>query len=89
MTFVWLVIKGVGGQGSRGSTSDHFFFFFFTWGVTVEATTLFIIEQEIDVIVKVISSKSSWLFTAMYASPVERHILWDDLNKVAELHNMP
>lgn len=57
----------------------------------MEATTLFITEQEIDVVVKVISSNSSWLFTAMYASPksVKRHILWDDLNKVAELHNMP
>ena len=57
----------------------------------VEVTSLANTEQEIHTIVKVMNSNSCWLFTAVYASPrsAERHILWDNLNKVAELHNMP
>ena len=57
----------------------------------VEVSTLSSIEQETHVVVKVMNSNSSWLFTAVYASPrtVERHILWENLNKVAVLHNMP
>lgn len=57
----------------------------------VEVTTLSSTEQEIHVVVKVISSSSSWLFTVVYVShrSAKRHILWDNLNKVAELHNMP
>ena len=40
---------------------------------------------------KVCPSNFSWLFTAVYASPrsVARHILWNNLIKVADLHNMP
>nr|XP_023873993.1 uncharacterized protein LOC111986559 [Quercus suber] len=32
-----------------------------------------------------------WLISAIYASPrsAERHILWNNLNKVVELHDMP
>ena len=50
----------------------------------VEVTTLSSTEQEIHVVVKVISSNSSWLFTAIYAShrSAKRHILWDNLNKL-------
>ncbi|XP_050280312.1 uncharacterized protein LOC126721302 [Quercus robur] len=57
----------------------------------VEVSTLASTEQEIHVVVKVMNSNSSWLFTAIYASlrSAERHIFWDNLNKVAELHNMP
>ncbi|XP_075665407.1 uncharacterized protein LOC142635078 [Castanea sativa] len=57
----------------------------------VEITPLTSTEQEIHVMVKVRNSNLDWLFTAVYASPrsVERHILWNNLNKVAELHNMP
>ena len=48
-------------------------------------------EQENHIVVKVQNSNSNWLFTAVYASPrtAERHILWNNLIKVAELHNMP
>ena len=50
----------------------------------VEVTTLSSTEQEIHVVVKVISSSSSWLFTVVYAShrSAKRHILWDNLNKL-------
>ena len=39
---------------------------------------------------KVRAFNSSWLFTAVYASPrnVERQILWNSLMKVADLQNM-
>ena len=48
-------------------------------------------KQEIHAVVKVLNSNSSWLFTAIYAGlgSVERHILWNNLNKVDELHDMP
>ena len=48
-------------------------------------------EQEIHFTVKVHSSSVIWLFSAVYASPrcAERHILWNNLMNVAELHNMP
>lgn len=48
-------------------------------------------EQEIHVEVKVRPSNLTWIFSAIYASPrsEERHILWDNLSKVAELHNKP
>ena len=41
--------------------------------------------------VKVRNSDFSWLFTAIYASPriAERHILWENLIKVAKMHDMP
>lgn len=57
----------------------------------VEVKPLSSIEQEIHAMVKALNSNSSWLFIAIYASPrsVERHILWNNLNKVAELRNMP
>ena len=55
--------------------------------VTILAST----EQEIHAIIKVHSSNLSWLITGIYASPRyrERRILWDNLNKVATLHNLP
>ena len=57
----------------------------------VEVTPLSSIEQEIHAVVKVRNSNSSWMFTIVYASPrtVERHILWNNLAKVSDLHNMP
>ena len=57
----------------------------------VEINPLSNTEQEIHAVVKVLNSNSSWLISAIYASPrsAERHILWNNLNKVAELHEMP
>ncbi|XP_030930689.1 uncharacterized protein LOC115956454 [Quercus lobata] len=57
----------------------------------VEVELLASSEQEIHATVKVRTSNSKWLFSAVYASPrsVERHILWNNLSNVAELHNMP
>ena len=42
-------------------------------------------------IVKVPNSNSNWLFSAIYASPgsAERHILWNNLSKIADLHDLP
>ena len=57
----------------------------------VDITQMSSTEQEIHAIVKVPNSHSNWLFTAVYASPrsAERHILWNNLIKVSELHNLP
>ncbi|XP_075670077.1 uncharacterized protein LOC142639824 [Castanea sativa] len=59
----------------------------------VEVMPLASTEQEIHAIVKVpnSNSNSNWLLSAIYASPrtTERHILWNNLIKVAELHDMP
>ncbi|XP_050264114.1 uncharacterized protein LOC126708367 [Quercus robur] len=57
----------------------------------VDVTPLADTEQEIHATVKVRNSNSSWLFTAMYASPrtAERHILWNNLINIGELHNLP
>ena len=57
----------------------------------VEVTPLLSTKQEIHAVVKVHNSNSSWMFTAVYASPrtAERHILWNNLAKVYDLHNMP
>ena len=48
-------------------------------------------EQEIHFTVKVRISNVIWLFSAVYTSPscAERHILWNNLMKVADLHNRP
>ena len=56
-----------------------------------ENTALANTEQEIHTVVKVRNSNFSWLFTAIYASPrtAERHVLWDNLIKVAEMHDIP
>ena len=61
------------------------------WNVDkVEISSLANTEQEIHIVVKVRSLNSSWLFTAVYASPrsVERQILWNNLMRVAKLQNM-
>lgn len=57
----------------------------------VDITQMSSTEQEIHAIVKVPNSHLNWLFTAVYASPrsAERHILWNNLIKVSELHNLP
>ncbi|XP_030963921.1 uncharacterized protein LOC115985091 [Quercus lobata] len=57
----------------------------------VEVTPLSNTEQEIHTLVKVRNSNASWMFSAVYASPrtAERIILWNNLIKVSELHNMP
>ena len=56
----------------------------------VEVSMLASTKQEIHAVVKVLNSNLSWLFTAVYASPrtTERHILWNNLAKVSDLHNM-
>ena len=48
-------------------------------------------EQEIHATVKVCASNLSWLFTAIYASPrlAEHRILWSNIEKVGQLHNLP
>ncbi|XP_075665271.1 uncharacterized protein LOC142634916 [Castanea sativa] len=57
----------------------------------VEVVHLANTEQEIHVEVKLLPSNLSWIFTAVYASSrcVERQILWGNLSKVAEFHNLP
>ena len=48
-------------------------------------------EQEIHAEVKVRFTNTSWLFSAVYASPrnAERQVLWKNLMSVADLHNLP
>uniref|UniRef100_A0A2N9FS20 CCHC-type domain-containing protein n=1 Tax=Fagus sylvatica TaxID=28930 RepID=A0A2N9FS20_FAGSY len=48
-------------------------------------------EQEIHVSVKVKDSNSSWLLSAIYASPrqAERRILWRNLSIIAANHDLP
>ena len=57
----------------------------------MDVTPLSNTEQEIHAVVKVPNFDSNWLFSTIYASPrsAERHILWNNLIKVAELHDMP
>ena len=57
----------------------------------VEVKALANTEQEIHVEVKVRPSNFTWILFAIYASPKceERRILWENLTKVADLHNMP
>ena len=57
----------------------------------MEVTNITSMEQEIHVLVKVMQSKLSWCFLAIYASPrfYERYILWDNLVKVAEVNTIP
>lgn len=57
----------------------------------VEIELVVNIEQEIHVEVKVRSSDLALIFSAMYGSPRsdERHILWENLTKVLDLHNKP
>jgi len=57
----------------------------------VEVTFLASTEQEIHTLVKVNSSSLNWIFTAIYASPRhrERCMLWNNLNTVANSHNLP
>lgn len=56
----------------------------------VEVSELSSIEQEIHSMVMDLSSNSSWLLSAIYASPkyVERRFLWDNLSIVAGLHSL-
>nr|XP_023897074.1 uncharacterized protein LOC112008941 [Quercus suber] len=57
----------------------------------VDVTPLANTEQEIHATIKVRNANSSWLFTAVYASPrtAERHVLWNNLIKTVELQNLP
>jgi len=57
----------------------------------VEVVQLANTEQEIHVEVKVLATKLSWTFFAVYASSrnAKRHILWENLIKVADLHDKP
>ena len=55
--------------------------------VTVLAST----EQEIHAVIEIHSFPSPWLIAAMYASPRyrERNILWDNLNQITSLQQLP
>ena len=57
----------------------------------VEVIVLSATEQEIHATVQVRNSNITWLISPIYASPrlVERKILWSNLAKVAQLHNLP
>lgn len=57
----------------------------------VDVTLMSSTEQEIHATVKVSNSYSNWLFSTIYASlrSAERYILWNNLIKVSELHNLP
>lgn len=48
-------------------------------------------EQEIHSMIKDLSSNVSWLLTIVYANPrfAERHLLWENLASVANLHDLP
>ena len=48
-------------------------------------------EQEIHVVVDVPNFDSNQLFSAIYANPksAKGHILWNNLMKVTELHDIP
>lgn len=62
------------------------------WDSTqVEISELASTEQEIHVLVKVLSSNISWHFSAIYASPryAERNLLWKNLSTVAASHSLP
>lgn len=62
------------------------------WDSTqVEISELSSSEQEIHTLVRDLSSNSSWLMSAIYASPryAERRLLWENLSQVAELHTLP
>ena len=47
-------------------------------------------EQEIHIIVKVLSSNLSWILSSFYASPrfAECKLLWENLAKISSLHNL-
>nr|XP_023878277.1 uncharacterized protein LOC111990725 [Quercus suber] len=57
----------------------------------VDISQLASTEQEIHALVQVKSSNTSWIISAIYASPryVDRRLLWDNLTTVASLHNLP
>jgi exonuclease III len=57
----------------------------------VEIDHLCSTEQEIHVSVKVRDSNSTWLLSAIYASPrrSERRVLWNNLSVIAALHSLP
>ena len=61
------------------------------WPFSPWTHTFTFTEQEIHATIKVISSNSDSLFTVVYASPrsAERQILWNNVNKAADLHSMP
>jgi len=57
----------------------------------VEVVRLSSTEQEIHAVVTPTYSNSSWLLSAVYASPrfVERRLLWENLITVYGLHSLP
>ena len=57
----------------------------------VEVTNLASTEQEIHTLVKVNSFSLNWIFTIVYASSRDRErcMLWNNLNTVTNLHNLP
>lgn len=57
----------------------------------IEVTALSSTEQEIHAVVKDLSWGTSWLLSAIYASPryAKRKLLWENLTTVAGLYSMP
>lgn len=69
-----------------------FLVFWVPWDSTqAEQSFLSSTEEEIHSIVKDISTNSSWLLSAIHASPryAERQLLWDNLSMVAGLQSLP
>ena len=57
----------------------------------MEISILSSMEQEIHALVNDLSSNFSWLLYVIYANPrhAKRHLLWENLSVVAELHALP
>lgn len=56
-----------------------------------EITALSNTEQEIHTIVKYTFSNSSWMMSAIYASPryAEQRLFWENLFMVVGMHSLP
>lgn len=57
----------------------------------MDMTVLASTEQEIHAMIKIHSFPSPWLTAVVYASPRyrERKIIWDNLNQITSLHQLP
>ncbi|KAL7210976.1 hypothetical protein ACSBR2_013959 [Camellia fascicularis] len=60
-------------------------------GQEIHCDVLSVTQQEIHTCIQVLSSPTSWLFSAIYASPCfnTRKILWENLKIFADVHNLP
>lgn len=62
------------------------------WDSTqVEILELAFTEQEIHVLIKVLSSNNFWLLSTIYVCPryAERKLLWENLSTIAASHSLP